>query len=121
MSPTGSLRDDAGIGAGGRGTLADPVTDAPAALAGWAAESVGLVSTGRASTGRISMVLASASLASGVLTSGDRASASTGRGRGNGLAGAAIGSVTLPPNIGDGCRPACMKIALATMATTATH
>src|SRR5580698_3504219 len=50
-------------------------------------------------------------------------SASTGRGRGIGLAGiaASAGKVTTVPNIGAGWRPACMNSALTMMAQTAAN
>src|SRR5882757_5450986 len=104
-SPTGSLREETGIGAGGRATLAS-ATGAAVVLAITETETAGFTSAGRASAGRTSASLTSAGFNV----------ASTGRGRGNGLA-AATGAVV--PNIGDGWCPACMNIALATMALTA--
>src|ERR1019366_8889876 len=103
-----SAREEAGTGAGGRKTLEGAIGDALVALtrlpSGSAAfGSAGLGSTGDASAGFIA--------------------ASTGRGRGNGPAGAkaAAGIGTTEPNIGDGWRPACRKSALAMMALTAAN
>src|SRR5258707_12476623 len=53
------------------------------------------------------------------LGSEEEASASTGRGRGSGLAGdnvATVGITTTEPNIGAGCSPFCRNRALAAMA-----
>ncbi len=58
------------------------------------------------------------------LGSEDVASASTGRGRGSGLAGvnvATVGITTTEPNIGAGCWPFCRNSALAMMAQTAAN
>jgi len=58
-SPTGSLREETGIGAGGRATLAD-ATGAAFVLAMTETEAPGFISVGRTSAGRTSASLTSA-------------------------------------------------------------
>src|SRR3954454_1200324 len=99
-SASGSLRDDAGTGAGGRATFAAGC-GALAGFAGTATRSPGFNSVERSSGG---------------LNPEGLSAASAGRGRGT-SAGTDPGAAALTaPNIGDGWRPACMKTALATMA-----
>src|ERR1700731_2401561 len=108
-----SARLEAGIGAGGRNTLAGAAGAALVALTRLVKGSALLgsagFSTGFGSASLGSASLGSASLGSAALGSAADVSASTGRGRGNGLTGAiaAVGIVTTEPNIGDGWRPAC--------------
>src|ERR1700733_3573136 len=68
------------------------------------------------------LVKGSAVFGSTGLVSGGEVSASTGRGRGKRLAGtdATAGMTVTVPNIGAGCRPACMSSALAMIAMMAT-
>src|SRR5436190_16754683 len=101
-----SLREEAGIGAGGRTILEGTAAGALVALTRLAKGSVAFGSAG---------------FASAAFGSDSVASASTGRGRGKGLAGAnaAAGIATTEPNIGEGWRPACRNSALAMIAMTA--
>src|ERR1700676_594409 len=115
-----SARLEGGIGAGGRKTLAGATGAALVALTRLVKGSALFGSAGF-STGFGSASLGSTTLGSTSLGSEDDVSASTGRGRGNGLAGADAGGgiTTTEPNIGDGWRPACRNSALAMMALTA--
>src|SRR5258708_3670150 len=94
------------MGAGGRTIVEGATGGAPVALTRLAKGSVAFGSAG---------------FGSAAFGSDSVASASTGRGRGNGLAGAedAAGIATTEPNIGAGWRPACRNNALAMMALTA--
>src|SRR6202011_2344732 len=97
-----SLREESGMGAGGRTIVEDAAAAALVALS-----RLGSAPAGCGSPGLGSASFGSAGFGSAGFGSSSDASASTGRGRGNGLAGAnaAAGIATTEPNHGDGLRP----------------